>query len=69
MTITIATGVLLWNKNDGTVCTAPNSYDDFKKPGEWYDVSRRFRDILKIFFALAITDFWRCNIMIAAVWL
>jgi hypothetical protein len=34
---------------------------------EWTDVSERFRDILKIFFSLAITDVFRSVIMIIAV--
>lgn len=65
--ITIATGVYLWNKDKDKKCYAPNSFEDFKNTGEWFDVATRFKQILKIIFALAITDVGRSVIMILAV--
>ena len=41
--------------------------EDFKHEGNWYDVGKRYRDILKIVFTLAIVDFGRSFIMILAV--
>jgi hypothetical protein len=47
---------------------APNSYkhrsQNFKK--EWVDVSRRYRDVLKIFFSCALVDVFRSFVMIMA---
>lgn len=34
---------------------------------DWVDVSRRYRDVLKIFFAVAITDVFRSLVMLVAV--
>jgi hypothetical protein len=69
ITITVATGVYLWSKDDDKTCIAPNSYKQrgLESQGEWVDVSRRFDDVLKIFFAVAITDVFRSFIMIIAV--
>ena len=67
--ITVATGVFLWKKDDGLSCYAPNSYHarSVADQAEWVDVSRRFNDVLKIFFAVAIVDVFRSFIMIIAV--
>ena len=66
--ITIATGVYLWNKDQDTHCTAPNFMDLRDDPTKWTDVRQRFHDVLEIFFALAITDWGRCVIMVFAIW-
>jgi len=67
--ITVATGVFLWAKDEEKSCLAPNSYNDrtWSNQANWIDVSRRFRDVLKIFFACAITDVFRSFLMIVAV--
>lgn len=67
--ITVATGVFLWNKDDGVSCSAPNSYiaRSLTDQDEWVDVARRFNDVLKIFFTVAIVDVFRSFIMIIAV--
>jgi hypothetical protein len=67
--ITVATGVILWASDEDKVCKAPNSHHDrtISAQANWIDVGRRFRDVLKIFFACAITDVFRSVIMIIAV--
>lgn len=67
--ITISTGIYLWSKDDGKTCLAPNSYADrtIANKANWVDVSKRFDDVLKIFFACAITEVFRQIIMILAV--
>lgn len=69
ITITVATGVYLWASDTDEVCKAPNSLSKrsitFKN--EWIDVSRRYRDVLKIFFSVAIIDVFRSAVMIIAV--
>lgn len=69
ITITVATGVYLWAKDDDKQCFAPNANNDrtLQNINAWVDVSRRFRDVLKIFFAVAITDVFRSALMIVAV--
>ena len=66
--ITVSSGAYLWEYNGDTQCMAPNSHkhtsQDFKK--EWVDVSRRYRDILKIFFSCALVDVFRSFVMILA---
>lgn len=66
--ITVSTGVYLWEYDGDTTCKAPNSYkhrsDAFKS--EWVDVTRRYRDVLKIFFACALVDVFRSLVMITA---
>ena len=66
--ITVSTGVYLWEYHGDTTCKAPNSYKHrsvaFKN--EWVDVSRRYRDVLKIFFSCALVDCFRSFIMILA---
>lgn len=65
----MATGVYLWAKDEDKICLAPNSNLDrtVDASANWIDVSRRFRDVLKIFFAVAITDVFRSVLMIIAV--
>lgn len=65
--ITVATGVLLWNKEKDARCLAPNHEEDARVFEEYVDVSRRFRDVLKIFFTVAIIDVFRSVCMIIAV--
>ena len=67
--VTVATGVLLWIETDDITCDAPNSNVDrtVSNQASWVDVSKRFRDVLKIFFAVAIADVFRSTIMIIAV--
>lgn len=69
ITITVATGVFLWAKDDDKTCFAPNSnkHRTIEFQTEWVDVSKRFDDVLKIFFAVAITDVFRSIVMIIAV--
>ena len=69
ITITITTGIYLWAKDTDHTCMAPNSLSDrtWTKQNLWIDQSRRFRDVLKIFFAVAITDVVRSFLMIVAV--
>ena len=66
--ITVSSGVYLWEYDGDTQCKAPNSYkhrsQDFKK--DWIDVSRRYRDVLKIFFSCALVDVFRSFVMILA---
>jgi len=51
------------------MCMAPNDNKDrtLEASEHWIDVSRRFRDVLKIFFAVAITDVFRSCLMLFAV--
>ena len=55
--LTVATGVYLWGYETETECTAPSSTD---ADATTVDVSLRFRNILKIWFAYAVTDMVRC---------
>lgn len=66
--ITVSSGVYVWEYNGDTVCKAPNSYKhrDIKFKSEWVDVSRRYMDVLKIFFACALVDVFRSFVMILA---
>lgn len=68
ITITVASGVYLWAYDTDEVCKAPNSLSKrsvtFKD--EWIDVNRRYRDVLKIFFSVAIVDVFRSIVMIIA---
>lgn len=69
ITITVASGVYLWAYDTDEVCKAPNSLSK-RQPFptyEWTDVSRRYRDVLKIFFSVAIVDVFRSVVMIIAV--
>ncbi len=65
--ITIATGIYLWSKDDDLTCTAPNYLSDRSIKANWVVVSKRYDDVLKIFFTLAIVDVVRQFIMIVAV--
>ena len=65
--VTISCGVLLWKREVETECLAPNYDSDVRVFENYVDVSRRFRDVLKIFFSVAITDVFRCVFMIIAV--
>ena len=69
--IVVSTGIYLWEYDGETSCKAPNSnkhrlaenlYKD-----KWVDVSRRYSDVLKIFFSCALVDTFRCIVMIIAV--
>jgi hypothetical protein len=68
ITITVASGVYLWEYDSDKICKAPNSMNKrsitFKD--DWIDVNRRYRDVLKIFFSVAIIDVFRSLIMIIA---
>lgn len=67
--ITVATGVYLWSYDEDVVCKAPNSLSKRSTTfmSEWIDVNRRYRDVLKIFFSVAIVDVFRSLVMIIAV--
>jgi hypothetical protein len=67
--ITVATGVYLWAYDEDVVCKAPNSLSKRSTTfmSEWIDVNRRYRDVLKIFFSVAIVDVFRSLVMIIAV--
>jgi hypothetical protein len=69
ITITVASGVYLWAYDSDEVCKAPNSLSkrstSFKS--DWIDVNKRYRDVLKIFFSVAIVDVFRSLVMIIAV--
>ena len=69
ITITVATGVYLWAYDTDDVCKAPNSLSkrSISFQSEWIDVNRRYRDVLKIFFSVAIVDVFRSLVMIIAV--
>ena len=69
ITITVATGVYLWAYDTDNVCKAPNSLSkrSISFQSEWIDVNRRYRDVLKIFFSVAIVDVFRSLVMIIAV--
>ena len=59
--VTVATAVYLWGFETETMCEAPfNGDTDWGKTDEYVDVSKRFRDILKIWFAYGIVDVVRC---------
>ena len=66
--IAVSSGVYLWEYHGDTQCMAPNSNkhrsQEFKK--DWVDVSRRYRDVLKIFFSCALVDVFRSFVMIVA---
>lgn len=64
MAITIATAVYLWGYETEAKCEAPfNGDTDWGHHDEYIDVAKRFRDILKIWFALALTDVVRCALV------
>lgn len=66
--ITIASGVYLWEYDGDTTCKAPNSnsHRTEAQSAHWVDVSRRYRDVLKIFFSCALVDIFRSAVMIVA---
>jgi hypothetical protein len=66
--ITITSGVYLWEYDTEKICKAPNSLSkrSIVFRNEWVDVNRRFRDVLKIFFSVALVDVFRSLIMIIA---
>ena len=68
ITITIATGVYLWKWDKDTYCSAPHNMSLRAQPELWTDVKKRYADILKIIFTLAIADWGRCCIMLVAIW-
>ncbi len=65
--VTISCGVYLWKWEVNTQCSAPNYDDDIRVFENYADVSRRYRDVLKIFFSVAITDVFRSIFMVIAV--
>lgn len=65
--ITVTSGVYLWQKDENITCSAPNSYNDRGSSSEWIDVSKRFSDVLKLFFACALTDVVRSALALLAV--
>jgi len=66
--ITVASGVYLWEYDTDNVCKAPNSlsHRTLAQKDKWIDVNRRYRDVLKIFFSVAIVDVFRSLVMIIA---
>jgi hypothetical protein len=65
--ITISSGIYLWSEDDGVYCSAPNYRSDFNNKANYVDVSKRYLDVLKIFFTVAIVDVVRQFVMIVAV--
>ena len=65
--ITISTGIYLWSEDSGLTCNAPRYLTDRTVQANWVDGSKRFSDVLKIFFTVAIVDVVRQFIMIIAV--
>lgn len=63
--ITVATAVYLWSKETEDHCEAPLYEDEWGNTGDYIDVSVRFRDILKIWFAYGIIDIFRCAFVFA----
>ena len=72
--LTVATGVYLWDKETDNQCYGQN---DSKAvlPGipptvdedDWIDVSQRFSDILKIYFAVFVTETVRTALLLIAI--
>lgn len=62
--VTVATAVYLWSKETETKCQAPFDAGDWGRTDEYIDVAKRFRDILKIWFAFGITDVFRCLLVL-----
>jgi len=44
---------------------APFDGGDWSKAGQYLDVSKRFRDILKIWFVVGLIDVFRCILVFA----
>lgn len=64
--ITIATAVYLWGYETEAQCSAPfNGDTDWGHTDQYVDVAKRFRDILKIWFSLALIDVFRCILVFA----
>eukprot|EP00347_Sterkiella_histriomuscorum_P000822 403374382 len=62
--VTVATAVYLWGYETESKCEAPfNGDTDWGRGDEYVDVAKRFRDILKIWFAFGITDVFRCMLV------
>jgi hypothetical protein len=59
-----AVAAFLWSKEPEETCIAPYYR---VQPSELIDVSRRFRDVLKIWWAYAVTDFVRSLIGLLAI--
>lgn len=64
--LTITTGYYLWAKDVDNVCKAPNSKDE-KDPNNFVNVTDRFVIILKIYFAVFVTDFARAIIVLLSI--
>lgn len=65
--ITISSGIYLWGEGDPNYCSAPNYRSDLNNKANYVDVSKRFDDVLKIFFTLGIVDVVRQGVMLVAV--
>jgi hypothetical protein len=61
-----ATAAYLWSKDVKEQCTAPY-YGDWRDLESYIDVSKRFRDILKIWWTYAVVDFVRSIIALLAI--
>ena len=64
--ITIATAVYLWSYENDTVCRAARTPSSWTTE-ELVDVSRQFRDILKIWWTFALIDTARCLLVFSAL--
>lgn len=64
LAILVATASTLWTKEVNDVCSAPYFSN---VPSSSVDVSLRFRDVLKVWWAYAVTDFVRSVIGLIAV--
>ena len=58
--ITVATGVYLWGFETKNHCSGPDTASDVNDRDNYINVSKRFEDILKIWFSFAIADVFRC---------
>jgi hypothetical protein len=63
VSIAIATAVYLWGYEQDVYCAAPSS----QGASDLVDVSKQFRDILKIWWTFAIVDVARCLIVFLAI--
>lgn len=62
--VTVATAFYLWGTETETKCQAPFDAGDWGRADEYINVAKRFRDILKIWFAFGITDVFRCLLVL-----
>ena len=65
--ITIATAVYLWGYEKDTICRAPKTPSSWTTSEELVDVSKQFRDILKIWWTFALVDTARCMLVFASI--